>query len=212
MTYALNLVYVLLLAAFSPWLAWAAIRKGKYRQGWSTKLWGYVPILAPSERRRIWFHAVSVGEVNLLEPILVRLISETPDVDVIITTTTKTGFELASKKYTKHSVHYCPLDFSWAVERVLQSWRPDLLVLVELELWPNLLLAARKRSIPIAIVNARLSDASVRGYLRLRKWFPGFSQRVLDCLNVIAAQSRTCAERFEQLGISPDRIVLHWID
>ena len=206
MKYLLNLIYVGLLIVLSPWLAWAAFRKGKYREGWSAKFLGQVPAPLSAKSPRIWFHAVSVGEVNLLSPILNELLAALPDANILITTTTKTGFQLACQNYARHTVSYGPLDFSWAVERTLNMWRPDMLVLIELELWPNLLLAARQRSIPVAIVNARMSDASTAGYLRLRSMLPNLTAHVLQAIHLVAAQSRPCAERFEQVGINPARV------
>ena len=88
---------------------------------------------------------MSVGEVNLLEPLLARLEREHPDWEYVISTTTKTGYDLARRKYAPRMVFYCPLDFSWAVQRAMRRIRPDLLVLAELELWPNLTRAARRR-------------------------------------------------------------------
>ena len=207
MKYLLNVIYVLLLIAISPWLVWSAIRKGKYREGWAAKLLGHVPVLPPAKVPRIWFHAVSVGEVNLLKPILDELLAAAPEIEIVITTTTKTGFHLAKQKYTEHTVSYGPLDFSWAVQNVFKAWQPDLLVLVELELWPNLLLAAKQHALPVAIVNARLSDQSIDGYLRLQRYLPESMAQVLDGITLVSAQSRPCAERFGQLGIPADRIV-----
>ena len=143
MSYLLNLVYLLLVVIFSPWLIYSAIRKGKYREGWGAKLFGRVP-LREEEGRCIWLHAVSVGEVNVLAPLLMRLEQQHPQWVCVISTTTKTGFDLARKKYAPRSVFYCPLDFSWSVRRAMRRIRPDLLVLAELELWPNLIREARR--------------------------------------------------------------------
>ena len=206
--YLLNLVYGLLLLVLSPGILYSAIRYGKYREGWREKLWGHVPKLPRTHAsKRIWFHAVSVGEVNLLNPLLGAMREALPDLEVIVTTTTKTGYQLACRRFgAQHTVCYCPLDFSWAVNNALHRFRPDLLVLVELELWPNLLLAARQQGVPVAIVNGRLSDKSTRGYLRLRNWLPGITTQIMDCITAVAAQSQTCADRFRQIGLAPQRI------
>ncbi len=201
MRYLLNFIYVLLITLASPWLLFAALRHGKYRDGLSEKLLGLVPRME-TDRQRIWFHAVSVGEVNLLSPILQRLESRLPGVDIVISTTTKTGFALAKRKYGSKAIFYCPLDFSWAVSNAFDRIRPDMLVLAELELWPNLLSAAGPRAVPVAIVNGRLSDKSSKGYLRLgslmRNWMSNVS--------VVAAQSDTCAARFRQLGVTEHNV------
>lgn len=198
MPYLLNLLYAVLLLAASPWLVWSAYRKGKYQAGWGAKFFGLVP-RREGGRHCVWLHAVSVGEVNLLAPLLRRLQGEHPNFDFVLSTTTKTGFELATKKYSGVQVCYCPLDFSWAVNAALQRIRPDLLILAELELWPNLIRAARRRGVKIAVVNGRLSPRSARGYARIR-WF---IRPWLRSVDLIAVQTPEYAERFLQLGALP---------
>ncbi len=203
MAYLLNLLYLALLAALSPYLLWSALRKGKYRQGYAAKLWGAVPTRSGS-RPCVWLHAVSVGEVNLLQRLVAELAQRRPDWDLFISTTTKSGFELAQKRYPHLTVFYCPLDFSWAVRRAMRRIRPDLVVLAELELWPNLVRAAREHGSRIAIINGRLSDRSFRGYRRLRplvRW-------VLRQIDLVAVQNDQYADRFRALGTPPERIAV----
>lgn len=199
MAYLLNLVYLLLLVLGSPWLVYAAIRKGKYRSGWGAKLLGRVPVRQGTERC-LWLHAVSVGEVNLLGPLLTRLEQQHPDWVYVISTTTKTGFELAKMKYAPRTVFYCPLDFSWAVRSAMKRIRPHLLVLAELELWPNLIWAAKKHGAKVAVVNGRLSDRSFRGYQRVGP----LVARLLQSVDAVAAQNDEYAERFCRLGAPPE--------
>src|SRR5688500_3490412 len=111
MRYLLNVIYLLLLAAFSPWLIYAALRHGKYRVGLAQKLLGRVP-LRTGELPCIWLHAVSLVEVNLIAPLVAQIKRRRPDVECVISTTTLTGFEQARRKYAEHCVFYCPLDFS----------------------------------------------------------------------------------------------------
>ncbi len=203
MAYLLNLVYLLVLIVAAPWLVYAAIRKGKYREGFAAKFLGRVPVRVGTERC-IWLHAVSVGEVNLLGPLLARLEQQHPDWVCMISTTTMTGFDLAKKKYAPRTVFYCPLDFSWAVRKTMKRVRPNLLVLAELELWPNLIRAAKTQGARVAVVNGRLSDRSLRGYRRLRPFFA----RLLQSLDAIAAQNAEYASRFCELGAPPDRVHL----
>ena len=195
MPYLLNLAYLLLIVLLSPWLLWAALRTGKYRQGLPAKLFGQVPI-RQSSGKCIWLHAVSVGEVNLLSTLLDRLEQRHPEWQYVISTTTKTGYDLACKKYASRSVFYCPLDFTWAVNRALQRIRPDALVLAELELWPNLIRCAGQHGVKVAIVNARLSDNSFRGYRRIG-WL---IRSLLRQINLVAVQNDEYANRFEALG------------
>ncbi len=199
----LDLAYLLLLAVFSPWLLYAAIRQGKYREGLGAKLLGLAP-RRDGGKPCIWLHAVSVGEVNLLKPLLDRLEQQLPGWESVISTTTKTGYELACKKYAPRLVFYCPLDFSWAVRAAMDRIRPDLLVLAELELWPHLLQEAKRRGAAVAVVNGRLSERSFRGYRRIRP----LVRSMLSRLDLVAAQNDEYADRFLALGAEPSQVVV----
>jgi 3-deoxy-D-manno-octulosonic-acid transferase len=196
--YLLNLFYVLLLLAALPWLLLAAIRKGKYREGYAEKFLGRVP-RRESNNKCLWLHAVSVGEVNLLAPLLGVIERERPDWQCVISTTTMTGMALAKRKYARHCVFYCPLDFTWAVGAAMRRIRPDVLVLAELELWPNLIRAARKSGARVAVVNGRLSEHSFDGYRRIRPLVASLLRQV----DLVAAQDETYAGRFLALGAPP---------
>lgn len=201
MPYLLNFLFLLLIILFSPWLAYAAIRKGKYRDGWAEKFLGRVPRRV-GNRPCVWLHAVSVGEVNLLQPILSQLTHQRPTGDCVISTTTHAGFVLARKKYAGYQVFYCPLDFTWAVRRAMRRIRPNVLVLAELELWPNLIRGARHQGARVAIVNGRLSENSYRGYRRLRP----FVRPVLSRIHLVAVQNECYADRFRDLGARPETV------
>ncbi|MGD0518529.1 MAG: 3-deoxy-D-manno-octulosonic acid transferase [Thermoguttaceae bacterium] len=195
MPYLLNVIYLLLILFTLPWFLWQAVTKKKYRRGYAAKFLGLVPRRG-SDNTCLWFHAVSVGEVNLLLP-LIRLIQKNrPDWQCVISTTTATGMELAKKKYPELTVFYCPLDFTWAVSAAMRRIRPDVLVLAELELWPNLLRAALRQGAKAAIINGRLSEHSFRGYRRIRPLIA----RLLRQIDLIAVQDETYAERFRLLG------------
>lgn len=195
MRYLFNLLYAALLVAALPWLMFTAVRTGKYRAGWAAKLLGLVPIRR-SAAPCAWIHAVSLGEVSLIAPLVAEICRRHPDWDVAISATTLTGYELARSRYADHLVFYCPLDFSWAVHRAMKRIRPTILILAELELWPNLIAAARSAGAEVAVVNGRLSDRSFRGYGRFRplvRW-------LLSQIDVIAAQNAQYADRFLALG------------
>lgn len=198
MSYLLNLVYLAVLAIAWPWLAYKSIRLGKYREGFAAKFLGRVPC-RQGDRPCLWLHAVSVGEVNLLAPLLAEIARRRPEWECAISTTTMTGYALARKKYAAHCVFYCPLDFSWAVRAAMRRIRPDCLVLTELELWPNLIRAARERGARVAVVNGRLSQRSHRGYRRVRP----FVSRLLQQLDLIAVQNDEYRDRFLDLGADP---------
>ncbi|TWU23646.1 3-deoxy-D-manno-octulosonic acid transferase [Bythopirellula polymerisocia] len=191
----LNAAYLGAITFALPWILWSAWRHGKYREGFSEKFWGNVP-QRTSNRPCIWLHAVSVGEVNLLSTMICEIANKRPEVEIVISTTTKTGYDLARKKYAAHAVFYCPLDFSWAVKRAILRIRPDLLVLAELELWPQLISMAKEQGVRVAIINGRLSDKSLRGYLRVRHLI----SRIFARVDLIAAQNKETAERFRRLG------------
>ncbi|MDZ7617676.1 MAG: glycosyltransferase N-terminal domain-containing protein, partial [Patescibacteria group bacterium] len=197
----LNAVYVLLLVVGLPWFLWAAWRKGKYREGYGEKLLGRVPPRV-SGRPCLWLHAVSVGEVNLLAPLLASIARRSPECECVISTTTHTGMKLARKKYPEHTVFYCPLDFTWAVAAAMRRVRPNVLVLTELELWPNLIHAACRQGASVAVVNGRLSEHSFRGYRRIRL----FLRRVFEQIDLVAVQDATYAERFLALGARPETV------
>ncbi len=195
MPYLLNLCYLALVIVGSPWLAYQAVRRGKYRTGLGAKFLGLVPKRA-GNRNCVWLHAVSVGEVNLLAPLLAEIHRRHPVWECVISTTSLTGYTLARKKYSDHTVFYCPLDFSWAVRTAMRRVRPDCLVLAELELWPNLIRAAREHGARVAIINGRLSEHSFQGYQRVR-WL---LQPLWQQIDLIAVQNEEYAERFLALG------------
>ena len=201
MPYLLNIFYLLLLLAASPWLLWSAIRKGKYREGYAEKLLGLAP-RRKWNKKCIWLHAVSVGEVNLLAPLLRVLENGRPDWECVISTTTKSGMALAKKKYAGRTIFYCPLDFTWAVNAAMRRIRPDVLVLAELELWPNLVWAARRHGARLAVINGRLSQRSFEGYRRIRP----LVARLLQSIDRIAVQDETYSERFLALGARPESV------
>lgn len=201
-SWALNSLYLALLVFALPWIVWSAIRHGKHREGFAAKLLGRVPRRS-SSGHCVWLHAVSVGEVNLLVTVIAELSRQQPGWEIVISTTTKTGFDLAKKKFADRTVFYCPLDFSWATAAAMRRVRPNLLVLAELELWPNLVAAAKRHGAAVAIINGRLSDKSFRGYRRARR----LVCHVLRQVDLIAAQNTETAERFLQLGARPQQVI-----
>jgi 3-deoxy-D-manno-octulosonic-acid transferase len=203
MPYLLNGLYLLLLLVISPWLVWKAVRTGKYRRGMGQKLTGWTPKL-PADKPRVWLHAVSVGEVLLLKPLIARLQAQHPDWELVLSTTTNTGFDVAKKQYPGLTLFYFPLDFTWAVKNALRRINPRLIVLAELELWPNFIGAAQGRGIPLVVVNGRMSPRSHRGYSRIR-WF---MRRLLSKLDLLAVQNQPYAERLIDLGAPQERIAI----
>lgn len=201
MPWILNALYALLLVAVSPVLLYRRWVHGKYRDGWSEKLRGQLP-----QRRSghpcLWLHAVSVGEVLQLRPVMKLLVAQRPDWDFVITTTTRTGLDVARQEFPAHLVCYFPLDFSWAVRRALLRIKPSAVVLVELELWPNFIATAHRLGIPLALINGRMSEKSFRGYCRMRP----ILSRLLQRMDLIAVQNEEYAHRLLALGAPQNRL------
>lgn len=206
MTWFLNAIYLVILICGSPWMVWRTW-KGKNRRGWTQKLFGNIKPTFPSatsNQNRIWFHAVSVGEVNLLDQIIQELRSRQPGIEIAISTTTETGFDLALLKHPDCFVFFCPFDFSWAIKRVVARLKPDALVLVELEMWPNLISVTSQKDVPVVLINARLSEKSARGYGRAH-WF---LNSVFRKLKLVLCQSEEYAERFVGLGCAAEKVIV----
>ncbi len=201
MGWLLNGVYLLILVAVAPVLAWRALTQGKYQAGWKEKFFGLVP-RRTSSRPCVWLHAVSLGEVNLLGVMLRQIQADRPDIECYITATTLTGFQAAKRRYPQWTVTYCPLDFSWAVRTAVRRIRPQLLILAELELWPQMIHAVRRSGGRVAVVNGRLSPRSFKGYQRLGWFF----RRVLRKVDRVLAQTDEYADRFIALGAPADRV------
>ena len=201
MPWLLNFAYMAVVLAAAPVLLWQRVVRGKRRPGLWQKLTGGLARRTGNERL-VWFHAVSVGEVLQLEPMISECRRLWPSLQILITTTTATGHRLACERFVDCHVDWFPLDFSWAVHRALRRIRPDLVVLVELELWPNFILAAHRKGIPLALVNGRVSESSFAGYRRLRWLF----SRLLSRFDQLVAQNTIYAKRLEELGGAPQHI------
>ena len=146
----------------------------------------------------VWIHAVSVGETVVALSLLKEYHRLHPERKFILSTTTTTGQELARKQELPNTaVIFCPLDFRWMVRKTLNILKPAMLVIFETEIWPNLIWESRKRDIPVVLVNARMSDHSVKGYSKAGFFFGP----LLENFNLISAQSEGDASRF--LTISP---------
>ncbi len=201
MPFVLNLLYSTALVVFSPLLFYRWLRAGKYREGWSEKFFGTAPWRI-GDQPCLWFHAVSVGEVLLLRPLVREMGRRRPNWDVVISTSTTTGLAVARRTYPDLVTFYAPLDFSWSTRRAIARVRPTVLALVELELWPNLIRTAKRAGAKVAIINARLSPRSYRGYRSVR----GPLRPTLGRIDVVAAQNEEYAGRFIDLGIPSHRV------
>ena len=199
-----NVALLVGLVVSAPWWLWRMATTHKYREGLAERL-GRVPerlTSDPDTRPVIWIHAVSVGEVLAVSRLIGELDRALPEHRILLSTTTRTGQELARQRIGAHHVFYAPLDLPWATSAYLNALRPELLVLAETEFWPNLLTACFRRKIPVAVVNARISDRSWPRYRALRVLWKGFLSR----LSAVLAQSELDAERLLALGCPADRV------
>ncbi len=170
--YSFALLLALVLG--SPFWLLRMLTAGKYRAGLAG-LGAVPPALREYARgrRTIWLHAVSVGEIIAAGHLIAELEDALPGHRICISTTTLTGHTLAQQRFGSERVFYFPLDFAFIVRRYLRALAPELVVLVETEFWPNLLLQCARRNVPVAVVNARISDRSLPRYRRLRGlWRP----------------------------------------
>jgi 3-deoxy-D-manno-octulosonic-acid transferase len=195
-------LFLVLLLGLPYWLLRMATQ-GKYREGLWERL-GHVPhrLRASDPRQTIWVHAVSVGEVLAANRLVKELSTRLPQYRVLLSTTTRTGQRLARERAGASYAFYFPLDFPWIVKRYLRALDPVLVVLVETELWPNLLSACRRAEIPVALVNGRISDRSLPRYLRLRRLWKG----ILAGISILLAQSEEDVKRLKAIGAPAGRV------
>jgi len=202
MSILLDVIYAAALILLSPWWLYRMVRHGRYRNGISERF-GASPIrygLQPV----IWLHGVSLGEVNALASLVRELHSQLPDYRLVISTSTDTGMGAAGRLFAPaHTVFRWPLDFSLVVRRALNRVRPDLVVLMEGDVWPNFLAACNRRKIPVVVVNGRMSPD--KGYPGYRKLGP-LAGRLFNRLTAIGVQNEAYAECFRKLGAHSDKV------
>jgi 3-deoxy-D-manno-octulosonic-acid transferase len=200
-------VYSLLLTigviALMPRFLIGALRHRKYVTGLIERL-GKVPIIEANGRPVVWLHCVSVGETEAARPLVHALRNRFPSHALIVSTTTLTGQAFARKAFAEQvaAIFYFPIDWAWTVRRVLSALNPSAILIMETELWPRLFRECRRRKIPVALVNGRISEKSFRGYR-----IPGrFIRRVVNDLTMALMQSEPDAERLRRLGFPNERI------
>jgi 3-deoxy-D-manno-octulosonic-acid transferase len=198
-----NLALMAALVLGLPWWLMKMATAQKYREGLAERL-GRVPARLRPARPVVWIHAVSVGEVLAVSRLVGELTAALPGHSVLISTTTRTGQALARDRFGEGRVFYCPLDLPWAVRAYLKALKPQMLVLTETEFWPNLLRGCRRRGIPVAVVNARISDRSWPRYRRTAVLWRGF----LAGIDRVLAQSAVDAERLRAMGCPAEAVTV----
>lgn len=146
----------------------------------------------------IWVHAASVGEVNAIKPLLTKLLTLYPNRNFIISTMTRTGQKEAQKISPKLVTIFLPIDFPIPMWRAFRKLKPEMIILVETELWPNMLFQAKNRNIPVCIVNGRISDKSFKTYKKMNF----FWKSLFKAIKLVNAQSQEDKEKFEVLGFN----------
>ena len=203
MRFVLDVLYVLAALLYCPVIIYRAVRYKRYRTGWAQRF-GRIR-RRDCSRKCIWLHAVSMGEVNAAKTIVEELAKRFGDFEIVVSTTTDTGFARAMSLFSKnHLVFYFPFDFSCVMRRAFDSIQPAICLLMELEVWPNFVSLAQKRNVPVVVVNGRISDRSFSRYKRIRP----FAQRVFRNVSLVLAQTDEYAQRFRAIGAAAENVVV----
>jgi len=196
-----SLLLSLGLVVLIPHFLFQALAHGKYIAGLRQRL-GSVPQV--NGKPVIWLHCVSVGETQAARPLAKRLKQQFPHHDLVVSTITLTGQNLARDVFRNDakSIFYFPFDWRWTVRRTLKAVNPAVVLIMETELWPNFLRECKTQGIPVALVNGRISRQSFRRYRLIKS----FLRRVLSSLSIAVMQSETDAQRLEELGMSKEKL------
>jgi 3-deoxy-D-manno-octulosonic-acid transferase len=203
MGFLYSLIYTLAFILLLPVFALSTIFRGKYAAGFFQRL-GYLPKFKKDRRRVVWLHCVSVGEVNAARPLVDAIRSEFEEHRLIVSTVTRTGQKLAHEIYSDKadSIFYVPFDWKFTVRRAIRHFSPSVLLLMETEIWFNLIRETSKAKARIAIVNGRLSERSYKRYGYLKKTM----RRVLGHLDAALMQSNADANRIMSLGLRASKV------
>ncbi|MBK1648817.1 lipid IV(A) 3-deoxy-D-manno-octulosonic acid transferase [Rhabdochromatium marinum] len=197
-----SLLLYLLLPGVLLRLLWRSRYAPAYRERWRERFGFYATSLQPVT---IWVHAVSVGEVQAAQPMIRHLLLRNPDERILVTTTTPTGARRLSELFGERVMHlYSPFDLTPVVRRFLDRLAPQLVIVMETEIWPNMLAECERRQRPVLLVNARLSQRSARGYRRAQP----LTRQSMGRLTLIAAQTQADAQRFIDLGVAAERVTV----
>jgi len=196
-------IYSLLIRIALPFILvrlwWQGRKAPALRQDWQHRL-GLVPQMRGPV---IWVHAVSVGETIAAGPMVRRLLARNLGATILMTAMTDTGLAQARKMFGDRVAYaYAPYDTPGAIRRFLNRVNPRILVIMETEIWPNMIRQCRSRRVPVFLINARLSERSARGYERVR----GVAAPIIKSISWVAAQAEKDAERFRRIGVAPGNV------
>jgi 3-deoxy-D-manno-octulosonic-acid transferase len=199
-----NVIFVTFFVLTGPFFLWRLWRRGKLLPRFEQRFGFYAKDVRARLRADLWIHAVSVGEVMIALVLIRRLREKRPGLRVVVSTTTGTGFSVAKAQLEddKTIVIYNPIDFLWSVVSAFNAIRPRRLILIESEIWPNYLWCARRRHIPVYLVNARLSLRTEERYRRMR-WL---IRPLLQEIALVFAQDTIDVERLTQAGFGPENV------
>jgi len=200
-----NILFAIGIIAMLPRALVRMRRRGGYARNFGQRFARYSPELLAQLREggRIWIHAVSVGEIFVATRFMQEFRARRPDVKFVLSTTTSTGYGIAEKDVASPDVLiYLPVDFSYVMKRALSIIRPKALVLVECELWPNLIRLVRRGGVPVILINGRISDHSYSGYSKLRV----FTRPLLAQVDLLCVQSDDDRQKLASLGADPARL------
>lgn len=202
-----NVLFLLFFCLSAPFYFLKMLRRGNWRGGFGQRFGFYSQEFRDRlrDRRVLWLHAVSVGEVNVCTELLRELEPRLPGFQLVVSTTTSTGMVRLREELPRHVVKvYYPIDQFWIVDRALRALHPSALILIEAEIWPNLLWRLKRDGVPAMVVNARLSDRSYRGYRKhgwlFRPLFASFAY--------IGAQNETDAGRLREIGYAESAVAI----
>lgn len=195
-----KLLLLLLFVPLALYTLWQSLRAFEFRYFLERLA---IAFKNSSTKKGIWIHAASVGEVNAVIPLILKIHSETPELAITLTSNTQTSASAAKKQLPDSIRHYYfPLDYSWAVKRLIKKISPQSIFIVETEFWPNLYTQAHKNNIPIVIINGRISEKT----LHAKTWLKNIYSKILPLVTHVYARSDTDQNRFIELGLPSNKI------
>jgi 3-deoxy-D-manno-octulosonic-acid transferase len=207
--WAVDAAYAVLLVGLAPYGLVRLCLDSRSRSRWRAYLKDLPARFGPRRPRAsrapcVWVHGVSVGEVKAAARLVETIEGAVPGVEVVVTATTDTGYRVARERYPGRRIEFYPPDLSWVVEDALDRLRPDLVVLIESEIWPNFLASLSRRGVPVVLVNGRISERSAA---RFRRAGPA-ARTLMGSLALVCAQMPVYADRFRALGVPAERLVV----
>jgi len=206
MSIIFDAVYATALTCGSPYFFLKFITSERYRSGLAQRL-GWIDT-REREKPCVWIHCASVGEILTVKALVKSIEKEFNNLDIVVSTNTNTGFSVAKQYFNGKKIFYFPLDLSWVVDKVLNAIQPSCVILIELEIWPNFLIAAARRHIPVVLLNARISEKSLKWYRVLSKISKEFFESLARKEDVFCARTKIDATRLMNLGISETQIFI----